>query len=63
MSCRFPEPEEPATFKKVITFGGAQSDYEKGKKESQEATNKNVATMDEWTTTSGYNGDMMPKES
>ncbi|SDX00392.1 hypothetical protein SAMN05421504_10224 [Amycolatopsis xylanica] len=55
-------PEEPSTFKKVITLGGAQSDYEKGVRESQEASQKNVTAMDGWTSASNYNGSMMPTE-
>ncbi|WP_370944844.1 hypothetical protein AB5J62_37845 [Amycolatopsis sp. cg5] len=57
-----PTPEEPSTLKNIFTLGSAQEDYENKVKKSNEVATKNVEAMDEWTTTSSYNGEIMPKE-
>jgi hypothetical protein len=55
-----PAPSEPSTFDNLISFGGAQSDYEAGVAKSNAAAQANVAAMDGWRSSSSYNGSMMP---
>ena len=55
-----PAPEEPSTFKNIITFGGANSDYEAGVAKTNAVSQANVTAMDGWTSASSYNGTMMP---
>jgi hypothetical protein len=55
-----PAPNSPSTLDNVITLGSAQSDYEAGVAKSNAAAQVNVAAMDGWTSSSSYNGSMMP---
>jgi hypothetical protein len=57
-----PAPEEPSTFKNIITLGGAKSDYEDGVAKTNAVAQANVTAMDGWTTASSYNGTMMPTD-
>ena len=55
-----PVPEAPSTFKQLITFGSAGSDYEAKVRQSNEAAQANVAAMSTWTGASDMNSRTMP---
>ncbi|WP_158880633.1 hypothetical protein [Amycolatopsis anabasis] len=53
-------PQSPPTFLDILVDGNAKANYENQVTAANNASQVNVQAMQNWTTTSGYNGTMMP---